>query len=95
MSFGRRRRDVEPVVHDAVIVLEDRDALVPGDRAIARAWVLAPDELPRSVDEGTVFTLLEADRIVARAKVLAILADSAPLPLHDLAAAKARVLHAR
>jgi hypothetical protein len=95
MSFGRRRRDVEPVVHDAVVVLENRDAVAPGGSAIARAWVLAPDELPRFVDEGTVFTLLEGDRIVARAKVLAMLGDSVPFPLHDLAAAKTRVLHAR
>jgi hypothetical protein len=95
MSFGRRRRDIEPVVHDAVIVLEDRDAVAPGDRAIARAWVLTPDELPRSVEEGTVFTLLEGDRIVARAKVLAMLADPVSFPLHDLVAAKTRVLHAR
>ena len=94
MSFGRRRRDVEPVVHDAVIVLEDRDAVAHGGRAIARAWVLAPDELPGFVDEGTVFTLLEGDRIVARAKVLAMLGDSVSFPLQDLAAAKTRVLHA-
>lgn len=94
MSFGRRRRDAEPVVHDAVIVLEDRDAVAPGGRAIARAWVLTPDELPGFVDEGTVFTLLEGDRIVARAKVLALLDDPVPFPLHDLAAAKTRVLHA-
>jgi hypothetical protein len=95
LSFGRRRRDVEPIVHDAVVVLEDRDAVAPGDHALARAWVLAPDELPRFVDEGTAFTLLEGDRIVARAKILAMLGDPVPFPLHDLAAAKTRELHAR
>src|SRR3954447_13584187 len=95
MSFGRRRRDVEPVVHDAVVVLEDRDAVAPGGRATARAWVLAPDQVPRVVDRGTVFTLLEGDRIVARAKVLAMLGDPVAFPLQDLAAAKTRVLHAR
>lgn len=57
MSFGRRRRgDAEPVVHDAVLVLEGSDALAPGAGGIARAWVLLPDELPRGVGEGAVFT---------------------------------------
>src|SRR3954469_16293044 len=61
MSFGRRRRDVEPIVHDAVLVLEDVDELAPGERATARAHVVLPDELPRHVAPGTVFTLLEGD----------------------------------
>ena len=37
LSFGRRRRDVEPVVHDAVLVLEDAAELSPGGSATARA----------------------------------------------------------
>jgi hypothetical protein len=90
MSFGRRRRDVEPVVHDAVLVLEDTDELAPGERGIARAWVVMPDELPRHIEP--VFTLLEGDRIVARARVLQQLTDDEPQPLRDLAAAKTRRL---
>jgi translation elongation factor EF-Tu-like GTPase len=92
MSFGRRRRDVEPIVHDAVIVLEDTDELPPGDHATARAYVVLPDELPRHVGPGTIFTLLEGDRIVARASVLEMLEDPEPHPLRDLAAAKRRRL---
>jgi hypothetical protein len=92
MSFGRRRRDVEPIVHDAVLVLEDTDELAPGDQATARAYVVLPDELPRHVAPGTVFTLLEGDRIVARARVLEQLEDPEPQPLRDLAAAKRRRL---
>jgi hypothetical protein len=92
LSFGRRRRDVEPVVHDAVLVLEEGDELAPGTRGVARAWVVLPDELPRSLDVGTVVTLLERDRIVGRAEVLALLEDPAPRPLSDLAAAKRRPL---
>lgn len=95
MSFGRRRRDVEPVVHDAVLVLEEGGELAPGRRGVARAWVVAPDELPSSVGEGTVFALLEHDRIVARASVLAVHEDPTPHPLRDLAAAKTRRLGAR
>lgn len=94
LSFGRRRRDVEPVVHDAVLVLEDVDELAPGGRAVARAWVVLPDELPRSLGEGTVVTLLERDRIVGRARVLALLRDDAEQPLRDLRAAKSRPLSA-
>ena len=94
MSFGRRRRDVEPVVHDAVLVLEDRAELAPGERGVARAWVVSPDELPRALEEGDVFTLLEQDRIVGRAQLLARLEDPTPQPLRDLAAAKTRALAA-
>ena len=93
MSFGRRRRgDVEPVVHDAVLVLEDADALAPGATGIARAWVLLPDELPRGLGEGSVFTLLERDRIVGRAEVLGVHEDPTRQALRDLAAAKTREL---
>ena len=92
MSFGRRRRDVEPIVHDAVLVLEDGSELAPGQSATARAWVISPDELPRSLGESSVFTLLEGDRIVGRAQVVDVLADPLPHPLRDLAAAKTRRL---
>jgi hypothetical protein len=92
LSFGRRRRDIEPIVHDAVLVLEQATSLGPGESATARAWVLSPDELPRSLTEGVVFTLLEGDRIVGRAQLLEVLADPVPHPLRDLAAAKTRRL---
>ena len=72
MSFGQRRRGVEPVVHDAIVVLEDGSALAPGQRGLARAWVLMPDELPRSVGVGSVLALLERDQIVGRGEILAI-----------------------
>ena len=92
MSFGQRRRGVEPVVHDAVLVLEDMSMLAPGHRGFARAWVLMPDELPRSVAVGSVIALLEGDRIVGRAEIVAIYSDPTPQPLQDLRAAKNRSL---
>lgn len=92
MSFGRRRRDVEPIVHDAVLVLEEVDELTPGEAGVARAWVVSPDELPRSLEEGAVFTLLEGDRIVGRARLLGVFADAVAQPLRDLRAAKTRAL---
>jgi len=88
ISFGRRRRTIEPIVYDAVLVLESADALGPGERGIARAYVF--DELPRHVEP--VFTFLEGDRIVARAELLETLEDPSPQPLADLAAAKRRSL---
>ena len=60
----------------------------PGDRGVVRAWVLMPDELPRSLDAGDVFTLLENDRIIGRAELLERLEDPTPQPLADLSAAK-------
>ena len=92
LSFGRRRRDVEPVVHDAVVVLEDADAVAPGGSAVARAWVVLPSDLPRSLAAGNVVTLLEGDRIVGRARVLELCTDATPQPLRDLDAAKVRPL---
>lgn len=92
MSFGRRRRGIEPIVHDAVLVLEEVDALAPGTSGVARAWVLMPDELPRDLGVGVVFTFLENDRIVGRAELLEILEDPAPQPLADLSSAKTRAL---
>jgi hypothetical protein len=92
LSFGRRRRGVEPIVHDAIVVLEDTDSLLPGSAAVARAWVVSPEELPRSLAAGSVVTLLENDRIVGRARVLELLSDPTPQPLRDLAAAKRRVI---
>jgi hypothetical protein len=92
MSFGRRRRGVEPVVHDAIIVLEHGSSLAPAQRGLARAWVLMPDELPRSVGVGSVFTLLEGDQIIGRAEILAMCSDPTPRPLDDLRAAKIRPL---
>jgi hypothetical protein len=91
LSFGRRRRDVEPIVHDAVLVFEDVSELEPGASAMARAWMF--DELPRrGVDEGDVVALLERDRIVGRAEILAFADDPTPSPLADLTAAKTRAL---
>lgn len=95
LSFGRRRRGVEPIVHDAIVVLEDADALEPGGAATARAWVVSPDELPRSLGPDDVVTLLENDRIVGRARVLELLSDTTPQPLRDLADAKRRPLGLR
>jgi hypothetical protein len=95
LSFGRRRGNDEPVVHDAVLVLEDAAELAPGGRATARAWVLSPELLPRSLALGSVVTLLERDRIVGRARVIELLVDPAPSPLKDIAAAKTRVLSTR
>jgi RimJ/RimL family protein N-acetyltransferase len=92
MSFGQRRRGIEPVVHDAIIVLEQTSMLAPGQRGLARAWVLMPEELPRSVRVGSVFTLLEGDRIVGRAEILAMCTDPTSQPLEDLRAAKSRPL---
>jgi ribosomal-protein-serine acetyltransferase len=92
MSFGQRRRGVEPVVHDAIVVLEDALLLAPGQCGHARAWVLLPEELPRSVAVGSVFVLLEGDQIVGRAEILTICSDPTPQPLQDLRAAKTRPL---
>jgi hypothetical protein len=92
LSFGRRRRHVEPVVHDAILVLEGVDELAPGTSATARAWVLAPEDLPHDLDEGSVVALLENDRIVGRASVLAVFQDDTPRPLGDLSSAKRRRL---
>jgi ribosomal-protein-serine acetyltransferase len=92
MSFGQRRRGTEPVTHDAVLVLEHGVTLAPGECGVARAWVLMPDELPRSVSVGSVFTLLEGDRIVGRAELLAMCSDPTVRPLEDLRAAKTRRL---
>jgi hypothetical protein len=88
LSFGRRRRAIEPIVYDAVLVFEAGEGLAPGERGIARAYVF--DELPRHVEP--VFTFLEGDRIVARAELLETLEDPSPRPLADLAAAKRRRL---
>src|SRR3954447_13590189 len=88
ISFGRRRRTIEPIVYDAVLVFESAEALAPGERGIARAYVF--DDLPRSLEP--VFTLLEDDRIVARAEILETLEDPSPRPLANLAAAKSRPL---
>ena len=90
LSFGRRRRGVEPIVHDAVLVFEDVDELAPGASAIARAWMF--DELPRRFDDDAVVALLERDRIVGRGRVLSIHEDETPQPLADLQAAKSREL---
>jgi hypothetical protein len=92
MSFGQRRRGIEPVVHDAIIVLEQSSALTPGQSGVARAWVLMPNELPRSAGVGSVFTLLEGDQIVGRAEILAMCSDPTRRPLEDLRAAKTRPL---
>jgi RimJ/RimL family protein N-acetyltransferase len=92
MSFGQRRRGVEPVVHDAILVLEDDSMLAAGRRAVARAWVLMADELPRSLAVGSVLALLEGDEIVGRAEILTICRDPTPQPLQDLRAAKTRPL---
>lgn len=81
-------------MHDAIVVLEDGTSLAPGASGTARAWVVSPDELPRSLEEGTVVTLLERDRIVGRARVLGLFDDRTPSPLSDLAAAKRRPLEA-
>lgn len=92
MSFGQRRRGIEPIVHDAIVVLEHGVTLAPGQRGLARAWVLMPEELPRSVGVGSVFTLLEGDRIIGRAEILTMCTDPTLQPLEDLRAAKTRRL---
>ncbi|MBW3551376.1 MAG: dihydrodipicolinate synthase family protein, partial [Proteobacteria bacterium] len=71
------------IVHDAVLVLEDAPSLAPGAPGIARAYVLMPDELPRSLGEDDVFVLLANDRSVGRARLLDVLEDPTPQPLAD------------
>jgi hypothetical protein len=88
ISFGRRRRTIEPIVYDAVLVFEEGEGLSPGERGVARAYVF--DDLPRHVEP--VFTLLEGERIVARAELLEMLEDPSPQPLADLRDAKTRRL---
>jgi hypothetical protein len=88
ISFGRRRRTIEPIVYDAILVCEGHDELKPGDKGIARAYMF--DDLPRQLEP--VFTLLEGDRIVARAELLGTFEDLSPQPLADLRAAKTRPL---
>lgn len=95
LSFGRRRRDVEPIVHDAILVLDEVEELAAGGSARARAWIVSPDDLPHSLGVDSIVTLLEGDRIVGRATVLELLEDPTPFPLKDLAAAKARRLSSR
>jgi hypothetical protein len=86
LSFGqRRRREEEAIVHDGLLVWER-----PG---VARVWMVEPQYLP-SFGPGRVITLLEGERIVARADVLDVLADDAPSPLADLDAARTRPLSA-
>jgi hypothetical protein len=92
MSFGQRRRGIEPIAHDAIVVLEDRATLAPGEQGVVRAWVLMPDELPHFVAVGSVFTLIEGDRIIGRAEVIEMCTDPTPRPLEDLGAAKSRAL---
>jgi hypothetical protein len=92
LSLGRRRRDVEPVVHDAVLVVEAAGSIAPGGAGGARAYVVLPDELPRALGPGAVVTLLEQDRIVGRARVTGVAYDDAPRPLGDLDAAAVRPL---
>jgi hypothetical protein len=90
LSFGRRRRGVEPIVHEAVLVFEDADEVAPGGSALARAWMF--DELPRRFDDDAVVALLERDRIVGRARVLSVHEDETPQPLSDFGQAKRRPL---
>lgn len=92
LSFGKRRRDVEPVVHDAVLVLEEAERIEPGASGVARAYPFLEDDLPRSFGAGRIVTLLERDRIVGRATVLGFADDDTPQPLADLSKAKTRSL---
>jgi hypothetical protein len=57
LSFGRRRRAIEPIVYDAVLVFEAGEGLAPGERGIARAYVF--DELPRHVARAELLETLE------------------------------------
>lgn len=82
-------------MHDAIVVVEEGTEIPPGASATARAWVVLPDELPRSLEEGTVVTLLEGDRIVGRATVLGLYEDPTQSPLSDMADAKRRSLEPR
>lgn len=92
LSFGRRRRHEEPIVHDAVLVLESGETLAPGAAGIARAYPFLEDDLPRGVAAGRMLTLLEQDRIIGRAELLGYADDPEPSPLADLTAAKTRSL---
>jgi hypothetical protein len=75
-----------PVVHDAVLVWEDRAA------GVARLYPVLPEELPRDLAPDRPFALVDATRPVARAVLLALAADRTPSPLADLAAAGRRTL---
>ena len=90
LSFGRRRRGIEPIVHEAVLVFEAVDELAPGGSAVARAWMF--DELPRGFDDEAVVALLERDRIVGRARVLSVHEDDTAQPLSGLREGKRRAL---
>jgi hypothetical protein len=80
-----------PVVHDVTVVFEDVDELAPGEAAIARAWVHAPEYLPEMAP-GLEADLVEGQRVVGRAIALDVLRDSTSFPLQDITDAKVRPL---
>ena len=96
MWFGRisKREDWGAVTHDAVLVFEGTaGAVAPGRRAIARAYPILEEDLPRDLAPGRAFALVEGERTVARARLLERCTDPTPGALRDLAAAKGRPLH--
>jgi ribosomal-protein-serine acetyltransferase len=79
------------------LVLRLSLALVPSDRGGRRRPVVPGYRASMSFGRrrrgvGSMFTLLEGDRIIGRAEVLAMCSDPPPSPLDDLRAAKTRRL---
>jgi hypothetical protein len=92
MSFGEKTEDGIPVVHDVLVVFEAVEELPPGGVAIARAWVLRPECLPKEMAPGFQFDFVEGHRVVAHARALDLLRDPTQSPLKDVADAKVRPL---
>jgi hypothetical protein len=92
LSFDETNADSIPVIHDVVVIFERVAELAPGEAAVARAWVLAPEYLPKQMASGFEFDFVEGHRVIGHARALEVLHDPTPSPLRDIADAKTRPL---
>lgn len=74
LDFGIRRHDGERVYSDGILVLEDREEVLPGEECLVRIRLLHPELLQNALSQGQEFGVTEGPRrVIGHGTILEIL----------------------
>jgi elongation factor Tu len=67
-------------LNDAKHDYPETGKIAPGERGVARLWLLSPERQKGRLFEGMEFTVQEGNRVVGRGKIVKILKDELKRP---------------
>ncbi len=74
LNFGSRGPSGEPMLNDGIVLLDDRDRVLPGEECDVRIWLLHPEMVTVDIEPGLQFAVTEGPRkLVGRGVVTELL----------------------